>query len=337
MQKIASLVRDKEFYMSLLEKRNYYKPFEFPWAFEAYEKQQKMHWLPEEVPLHEDVKDWNKLSLEERGLLTQLFRFFTQADLDIAGGYVDKYLKIFKAPEIRMMLLAFANMESIHQHGYSLLLDTVGMPELEYKAFLDYEDMKSKHEYLSNTKIDSYSDIARTLAIYSAFGEGLQLFSSFAILLNFPRQNKMKGMGQIVTWSQRDEDLHVESMIKLFHSFLDEHPKIWTNSLKRDIYTACVDMVNLEDKFIDLAFMQGGVSGLSSTEIKQYIRFIADKRLLQLGLKPNYGVKSNPLDWLDYLTNGVEHANFFETRSTEYSKVAWTGSWENVWKSIDSL
>ena len=318
--------------MSLLNKRDYYKPFEFPWAYEAYEKQQKMHWLPDEVPLHEDVKDWNsKLSKEEKNLLTQLFRFFTQADLDIAGGYVDKYLKIFKCPEVRMMLLSFSNMESIHQQAYSLLLDTVGMPEVEYKAFMDYEDMKAKHQYLEVIKTDSHTDIAKALAIYSAFGEGLQLFSSFAILLNFTRNNKMKGMGQIVTWSQRDEDLHVESMIKLFHAFLDEHPKIWNNSLKSQIYTACTDMVNLENNFIDLAFAQGGTDGLNDLEVKEYIKFIADKRLLQLGLKPIYGVKNNPLDWIDWITSGVEHSNFFETRSTEYGKASWTGSWDSVW------
>lgn len=282
--------------------------------------------------MHEDVKDWNhKLSKEEKGLLTQLFRFFTQADLDIASGYIDKYLPIFKPPEIRMMLTAFANMESVHQHGYSLLLDTVGMPEVEYSKFLEYEDMKAKHKYLEEIQPDNLENIAKTLAIYSAFGEGLQLFSSFAILLNFPRFNKMKGMGQIVSWSIKDETLHLESMIKLFHTFIDENPKVWKSPLKKLIYDAAQTMVELEDKFIDLAFVEGGVQGLTPEEVKTFIRYIADKRLLQLGLKTVYKQKKNPLGWVDWITAGVSHTNFFENKETNYSKGALTGSWDEVW------
>lgn len=323
--------------MSLLEKRNYYKPFAYPWAFEACEQQHRMHWIPGEVPLHEDVADWkHKLTDDERNLLTQLFRFFTQADVDVAAGYIEKYLPVFKPPEIRMMLSTFAAMEAVHIHAYSLLLDTVGMPEVEYRMFQEYQEMKDKHEYLDNTSISSYEGIAHSLAVYSAFGEGLQLFSSFAILLNFSRFNKMKGMGQIVTWSIKDESLHVESMIKLFHTFLDEHPRIWNDSLKSKIYQAARDMVTLEDRFIDLAFFSKGVEGLEVREVKEYIRHIADRRLLQLGLKPVYGQKDNPLPWLDWVVNGVEHTNFFEQRSTAYAKASLKGSWEEVWKSIDN-
>lgn len=321
--------------MSLLEKRGFYKPFQYNFAFLAYEQQQKMHWIPSEVPLHEDISDWNfKLKKEEKALLTQLFRFFTQADLDIAGGYIDKYLPIFKPPEVRMMLSAFANMEAIHVHAYSLLLDTIGMPEVEYSRFQDYEDMKAKHSYLEEVQPDSPENIAKTLAVYSAFGEGLQLFSSFAILLNFPRFNKMKGMGQIVSWSIKDETLHIESMIKLFHTFLDENPKIWKSPLKKLIYEAAQVMVELEDKFIDLSFSEGEIEGLTTKEVKEFIRYIADKRLLQLGLKPVYKQKKNPLDWVDWITGGVEHTNFFEGRSTGYSKGALTGSWEEVWVNV---
>lgn len=328
--------------MSLFEKRDYYKPFEYPWAFEAYHTQQKVHWLPEEVPLADDVKDWNKkLTKKEKNLLTQIFRFFTQADLDIASGYLDKYIPVFQPPEIRMMLSAFAAMEATHIHAYSLLLDTVGMPETEYKAFAEYSEMAEKHDYLdtvdpalSNERV---REIAKTLAVYSAFGEGMQLFSSFAILLNFARYNKMKGMCQIVTWSIRDESLHVESMIKLFHAFIDENKKIWKNDLKAEIYQAALDMVALEDKFIDLAFKQGGIEGLEKDEVKQYIRYIADRRLLQLGLKTKFKVKENPLPWLDWILNGVEHTNFFENRATEYSKGALTGSWEEVWEDYDNV
>ena len=312
--------------MSLLDTRDYYKPFDHPWMFDYYSQQNQMHWFPEDVPLHNDVKDWQTMTDEEKNLLTQIFRLFTQSDVDVGAGYVDRYMRIFKKPEARMMMSSFANMESIHQHAYSLLLDTVGMPEVEYKAFAEYEAMADKHEYINAvrvTKGDKQS-IAKALAIYSAFTEGLQLFSSFIILLNFPRFGKMKGMGQIITYSIRDESMHVEAMTKLFREFIQENIDLWTDDFKAEIYQACREMVDLEDRFLDLVFEQGDIPGLTKKEMQQYIRYIADRRLLQLGLKTNYNVKENPLNWLDDVL-GVEHQNFFEGRATTYMKAGLRG------------
>jgi len=312
--------------MSLLKERSYYKPFQYPWAFEAYDMQQKMHWLPSEVSLAEDVRDWNeRLTNEEKNLITQILKFFTQGDVDIAQAYLDNYIPKFKPPEIRMMLSAIATSEANHAHSYSLLNDTIGLPDSEYKAFQEYKAMADKHDYLFNNKGEGVEGLARELAVFSAFGEGLQLFASFIMLLNFQRFGKMKGMCQIVTWSIRDESHHVENMIKLFHSLIDENKHIWNDDFKKTLYDICRDMVMLEDKFIDLAFEQGGVEGLEPDQVKQYIRHIADRRLLQLGLKPNFAVKDNPLPWLDWILNGVEHTNFFENRATEYAKGSMTG------------
>ena len=317
--------------MSLLATRDYYKPFDYPWMFDYYSQQNQMHWFPEDVPLHNDVKDWQSLDDNERNLLTQIFRLFTQSDVDVSSGYVDRYMRIFKKPEARMMMGAFNNMESIHQHAYSLLLDTVGMPEIEYKAFAEYEAMADKHEYIDNVKVTKGDkrSIAKALAVYSGFTEGLQLFSSFIVLLNFPRFGKMKGMGQIITYSIRDESLHVEAMTKLFREFIKENIEIWTDDFKKEIYQACRDMVELEDRFLDLVFEMGDIEGLTKEEVLQYIRYIADRRLLQLGLKPNYGVKDNPLLWLDEVL-GVEHQNFFEGRATAYMKAGLRGDVDKV-------
>jgi len=317
--------------MSLLDTRDYYKPFDHPWMFDYYSQQNQMHWFPEDVPLHNDVKDWQDLDESEKNLLTQIFRLFTQSDVDVGSGYVDRYMKIFKKPEARMMMGAFHNMESIHQHAYSLLLDTVGMPELEYNAFAEYEAMADKHEYIDSVRVTKgdRQSIAKALAIYSAFTEGLQLFSSFIILLNFPRFGKMKGMGQIITYSIRDESMHVEAMTKLFREFIQENIELWTDDFKAEIYQACREMVDLEDRFLDLVFEQGDIRGLTKKEMQQYIRYIADRRLLQLGLKPNYNVKDNPLNWLDDVL-GVEHQNFFEGRATTYMKAGLRGNVEKV-------
>ena len=317
--------------MSLLDTRDYYKPFDHPWMFDYYSQQNQMHWFPEDVPLHNDVKDWQNMTEQEKNLLTQIFRLFTQSDVDVGSGYVDRYMRIFKKPEARMMMSSFANMESIHQHAYSLLLDTVGMPEVEYKAFAEYEAMADKHEYIDAVRVakGDKQSIAKALAIYSGFTEGLQLFSSFIILLNFPRFGKMKGMGQIITYSIRDESLHVEAMTKLFREFIQENIDIWTDDFKKEIYEACRTMVELEDRFLDLVFEQGDIEGLTKKEMQKYIRYIADRRLLQLGLKPNYNVKDNPLGWLDEVL-GVEHQNFFEGRATAYMKAGLRGNMQNV-------
>jgi len=293
--------------------------------------QQRVHWLPEEVPLADDVKDWHRtLSAAERNLLTHIFRFFTQADVEVNNCYMKHYSQVFKPTEVQMMLAAFSNIETVHISAYSHLLDTIGMPETEYSAFLKYQQMKDKYDYMQEFGIGTKEDIAKTLAMFGAFTEGLQLFASFAILMNFPRFNKMKGMGQIVTWSVRDESLHTQSIIKLFQTFIHENPEIWNEDFKRDLYVACETVLNHEDAFIDLAFELGGVEGLEAREVKQYIRYIADRRLSQLGLQPVYRIEKNPLPWMEEMLNGVEHANFFENRATEYSKAATQGSWEEA-------
>ena len=316
----------------LTEARNTYKPFQYPWAFEMYKMQQQLHWMPEEVNLADDLKDFReKLDPASKKLLTQLFRFFTQADVDVAGGYAENYLPTFKAPEVRMMLSSFAAMEAVHQEAYSLLLETLGFNDDEYSKFLEIEAMVEKHEYLSDFGMDTRENIAKTMAVYSGFTEGVQLFSSFAILLSFPKNNLMKGMGQIVTWSVRDESLHVEGMSKLFRTYIQENPDIWTDELKYEIYTAAERTVQLEDAFIDVCFSDVNID-LNPEDVKTYIRWIADRRLLGLGMKAIFNISENPLPWLDYMLNAVEHTNFFENRSTEYAKASTTGSWSDIFR-----
>jgi ribonucleoside-diphosphate reductase beta chain len=323
--------------MSLLKAKPIYKPFQYPWAYEAWHTQQKIHWLPEEIPMGDDVKDWRyNITESERHLLTQIFRFFTQADIEVNNCYMKQYSQVFQPTEVQMMLSAFSNMETIHIAAYSHLLDTIGMPEAEYMAFLKYKEMKDKYDYMKEFNVSSKTDIAKTLAVFGAFTEGLQLFASFAILLNFPRHNKMKGMGQVVTWSVRDESLHCNSIIRLFKTFVDENPEIWTEELKRDLYVACSTIISHEDAFIDLAFEMGDIEGLTADDVKLYIRYIGDRRLSQLGLQPIHHIEKNPLPWIDEILNGVEHANFFENRVTEYTKAATRGNWEEAFADMDA-
>ena len=318
--------------LKLTDTRTTFKPFNYEWAYNAWLKHEQSHWLHTEVPMLEDVKDWKKrLTDEEKGFLTNIFRFFTQGDIDVAGGYVKNYLPNFPQPEVRMMLMGFAAREALHIAAYSHLIETLGMPDTTYNEFMKYQAMKDKHEYFEQFANLDKKNIAQQIAAFSAFTEGLQLFSSFIMLLNFPRHGLMKGMGQIITWSIVDETIHCESMIKLFRTFINENKDIWNDELKSQIYTIAEKMVELEDKFIDLAFEMGPMKDLSSADVKQYIRYIADRRLISLGLKGIFKVKKNPLLWVEEMINAPTHTNFFENRSTDYAKGTLNGSWEEVW------
>ena len=318
----------------LTDTREYFKPFNYPWAYESWLKHEQAHWLHTEVPMAEDVKDWKKkLTVEEKLFLTNIFRFFTQGDIDVAGGYVKNYLPYFPQPEIRMMLMGFAAREALHIAAYSHLIETLGMPESTYNEFLEYQEMKDKHDYVTelSSKNGDLSSTATHIAVFSAFTEGMQLFSSFIMLLNFPRHGLMKGMGQIVTWSIVDETMHAENMIKLFKTFIKENNEIWNDELKGRIYTIAEKMVELEDKFIDLSFSGTHMRDLEPADVKQYIRYIADRRLISLGLKGIFKVKKNPLPWVEEMINAPVHGNFFENRVTDYAKGALKGSWSDVW------
>ena len=319
---------------NLMQERDSFKPFYYPWAYDAWLKHEQSHWLHSEVPMLEDVKDWKKkLTPEQKQFLTHIFRFFTQGDIDVAGGYVKNYLPYFSQPEVRMMLLGFAAREALHIAAYSHLIETLGLPEAMYNQFLEYDAMRQKHDYVKDisSKNGTKQNTAKHIAVFSAFTEGMQLFSSFIMLLNFPRHGMMKGMGQIVTWSIVDETMHAESMIKLFRTYIEENKEIWNDDLKSQLYIIAERMVELEDKFIDLAFEMGEMNNLTSEDVKKYIRYIADRRLISLGLKGVFKVKKNPLPWVEEMINAPTHTNFFENRSTDYSKGALSGNWDEVW------
>jgi len=319
---------------NLSNERTNFKPFNYPWAYDAWLKHEQSHWLHTEVPMLDDVKDWKKrLTNEEKEFLTHIFRFFTQGDIDVAGGYVRNYLPYFPQPEIRMMLMGFAAREALHIAAYSHLIETLGLPSTTYNQFLEYQAMKDKHDYILDISSQNTSkeNTATHIAVFSAFTEGMQLFSSFIMLLNFPRHGKMRGMGQIITWSIVDETMHAENMIKLFRTYIEENKEIWNDSLKSRIYTIAEKMVELEDKFIDLAFNMNMMENLTTEDVKTYIRYITDRRLISLGLKGIFKIKKNPLPWVEEMINAPTHTNFFENRATDYAKGALEGNWSDVW------
>lgn len=336
--------------VGLLRSSGTYDVNRYGWAYEFWKRQQQTHWMGEEVPLGGDIKDWSspRLSETERNLLTQIFRFFTQSDIEVGDNYLKRYIPIFQPLAVQMMMAAFTNMETVHIDAYALLLKTVGMPESEFEAFRDYAEMRDKADYMHTFGVETVGDVARTLAMFGAFAEGMALFASFAMLLNFPRHNKMNGMGQIVSWSVRDESLHCEGLIRLYHEWNAETGAV-TPAVRDDILDVAATMVALEERFVDLAFAMGPIEGMRAEDIRAYVRYIADWRLAQLKLPTRFGffrrkeggyeqLRPHPLPWLVAILNGVEHANFFEQRATEYSKAATRGSWDGeagVWAMFE--
>lgn len=308
-----------------------YKPFSFPWAMTIAAEHENIHWHEGEANLEGDVEDWQrKLSPEEKNLIHQILRLFTQSDAQVGGNYCEHYIPYFKNNEIRNMLLSFAAREGIHQRAYALLNDTINLPESDYQAFLEYEEMADKMEYMSDMDMSSPFSVGLALA-KTVFSEGVSLFGAFAMLLNFQRFGKMKGMCEIVRWSLNDESMHVEGMAKLFKTFCEEHPEIVDDTFKRCIYDMARSVYVLEERFLDLAFELGDVQGLAKDEVKSYIRYLCDRRLTQLGLKPNFNEEECSLPWLDDLMGGTTFANFFESRVTDYEVVGLTGSWKDAY------
>lgn len=318
--------------MSLLTPRPTYAPFEYPKAYEYWELQQSSHWLHTEVSLASDINDWKVvLSDTERQVIGHILKGFTQSEIFIQEYWARQVQKWFKKPEIQMMAATFSAFESIHAVSYAYLNQSLGLEDFD--AFLHEPTAKAKIDRLVETRGRSTRDIARSLAIFSAFNEGVNLFSSFAILLNFSRFNKMKGLGQIIAFSIKDESLHSDAGCWLFRTLVSEFPEIWDEELKEQIYDAARLTIELEDAFITQAFAAGEIEGITSHDVKAFIRFRCNTKLNDLGLKKLWrNIDKEAIErmsWFDVLSAGVGHNDFFAARIDSYSKG--TISFSNIW------
>ena len=322
----AKPVKAKEKHM-LTEFAKTYKPFLYPQFMDYANKHELIHWAEEEVDLGDDVSQWNSGAVNEveKKFVLQIMRLFTQTDVQVGQNYCDLFIPVFKNNEVRCMLLAFAAREGIHQRAYALFTDTIGLPEHIYSEFLEYDEMAAKISMMQDNKIDTQQNIAKALA-QTVCNEGMSLFSSFVMLLNFQRFGKMKGLCSITEWSLRDESQHVLGMSELFKQYCKENPQVLTDDFKLGVYQMYRDAVALEDAFIDDAFKLGSPEGITAMEVKQYIRFIANRRLVQLGFKDNWSGITNPFPWLDWIVSEGQ-TNFFEATVSEYSVSGMKGKW----------
>jgi len=311
--------------------RNYYKPFEYQIAFDFYKDQHRAHWLADEVPLASDLNDWKlKLTEPEKSLIGNILKSFAQTEVHVNDYWSTKVSVWFPKPEIQAMARVFADFESIHAEAYARLNEELGLDD--FKAFLEDEVSKAKIERLIETPGETIEDRAVSLAIFSAFTEGVNLFSSFAVLMSFQLRNLMKGTGQIVEWSVRDESLHSKAGCWLFRTLLEEQPELNTDELREKIAEACNLSVQLEFDFIDKAFEMGSVEGLNKNQLKNFIKARANEKMIELGYKAIYNdIDPNLLkqiEWFGHLTSGKTQQDFFAGRVTNYSKS--TADWDDL-------
>ena len=317
--------------MALTEPRLHYKPFEYPQAFEFYKDQHRVHWLADEIPLASDLADWKgKLTESERNLVGNILKSFAQTEVHVNDYWSTKVSAWFPKPEIQAAARACADFESIHAESYFRLNEELGLDNI--LEFMEDPATAGKLERLIETPGDTLEERALSLAIFSAFTEGVNLFSSFAILMSFQLRNLMKGTGQIVEYSVRDESLHSRFGCWLFRILIDENPELGTPKFAQAIYEACDLSVQLEFNFIDKAFEMGDIEGLSTAQLKNFIKERANQKLVELGFKPLYNdIDPNMLkqmEWFGHLTSGVEMQDFFAGRVSTYSKS--TADWSDL-------
>jgi ribonucleoside-diphosphate reductase beta chain len=315
----------------LTEPRQTYKPFEYEKAFEYYLIQQRAHWLADEVPLASDLNDWKvKLSESEKNLIGNILKSFAQTEVHVNDYWSGKISQWFPKPEIVAMSSTFGAFEAVHAHAYARLNDELGLDN--FQAFLEDEASRNKIERLLETPSETIGEKALALAIFSAFTEGVNLFSSFAILMSFQLRNLLKGTGQIVEWSVRDESLHSQAGCWLFRTLLEENSELNTSELRDQVIEACHLSVKLEFDFIDKAFEMGNIEGLSKDQLKNFIKARANDKLVELGYKPVYNdidpALLKQMEWFGHLTSGKTHQDFFSGRVTDYAKS--TADWSDL-------
>lgn len=305
----------------IFDSRQTYRPFEYPKFYEFYRNQQLVHWTKDEINLGQDIQDWNsQLTENEKNVIGGILKGFTQMEI-LVGDYWRKVAEWFPKPEIAMMASAYSYFESIHMDNYAMINEQLQLDD--FSAFLYDPATKEKLDYfMDNPNIKSREDIAKSLAIFSAFAEGCLLFSSFAVLLSFQKENLMKGVGQIVSFSIRDENSHSEGGIYLFNKVIEEYPEI-KERIKDDVYKAAQTCYDLEEQFLNNLFSNGNIRTLNKQELLNFVKNRINVKLLDLGYQNLFTVDVELLknmSWFGSLSSGREFGDFFATRISEYTQ-----------------
>ena len=322
--------------MGLFDERIPYKPFEYPEYYnEGWLKQAQAFWLHTEIPMSSDVKDWNeKLTKEEKNLVGNILLGFAQTECAVSDYWTQKVVSWFPKHEIQQMAMMFGSQETIHAVAYSYLNETLGLEDFE--AFLQDKATMERFDNLISYDGNKPSGIGRSIAIFSAFAEGVSLYSAFAVLYSFQLRNLLKGVGQQMKWSVRDESLHSKMGCQLFRHMCKEDTTL-LKQCKKDILDAAQTMLKAEEKYIDKMFELGDIENLKAYDLKQFIRKRLNEKIIELGYpnKRKYFEfdedAAKNLDWFYHLTGGHTHTDFFAIRPTDYSKANEGEDFEDIW------
>jgi ribonucleoside-diphosphate reductase beta chain len=309
-------------------------PMGYPWARVHYKTGVQNNWVPEEVSMQLDIELWKKqgpggLTEDERRMILWNLGFFSTAESLTANNIVLAVYKHLTNPECRQYLLRQAYEEAIHTDTFIYCCDTLGLnPDEIYNMYLTIPSIKEKDEFvISITKsvLDpnfttegsgNIQKFVHDLIGYYAIMEGIFFYAGFAMMLSMLRHNKMVGVGEQFQYILRDESIHLAFGVDLINTIVSENPEIWTEEFKQVIINNIKEAVVLEHKYTDDAIPRG-ILGLNAQTVKEYVEYIADRRLERLNLPKQYNTK-NPLPWMSEIIDMPKEKNFFETRVTEY-------------------
>ncbi|WP_339045023.1 ribonucleotide-diphosphate reductase subunit beta [Candidatus Zinderia endosymbiont of Aphrophora alni] len=308
-------------------------PFKYKWAWQKYLQSCSNHWMPNEINMQKDIEQWKNptfLSKDERHLIKRNLGFFVTADSLAANNIVLGTYRHITAPECRQYLLRQAFEESVHTHAYQYIVESLGLDELEiFNSYHEIKSIKEKDEFLipfidtlTNPKfntgtIKNDKNLLKSLIIFACIMEGLFFYIGFAQILALGRQNKMPATSEQYQYILRDESMHCNFGIDLINTIKIENPHLWTKKFKKEIKLLFLKAVKLEDKYADDT-MPRGILGINSETFKNYLRYIANRRLKQIGIEKMFNQIINPFPWISETIDLKKSKNFFETRNIEY-------------------
>lgn len=307
-------------------------PMRHKFAWEAYNTGNANHWLPTEISMQKDIEQWKSptvLTDEERKALKTVLGFFTTADSIAANNIVLAFYRHISSPECRMYLLRQGYEEAIHTHAYQYIVESLGLDEGEiFNMYREVEAIYNKDAFILGFNEGIFSPDFKTgtfeadqkflenIIVFSVILEGIFFYSSFAVMFGFQRMNKMTGAAEQIQYIMRDESQHLNFGINMANAIKEEQPELWTLAFQERIINLVKQAVVLEYTFAQEVFPKG-IFGMNAEGFKQYIEYIADRRLARIGLPPQYNA-TNPFPWMSEAVDLTKEKNFFETRVTEY-------------------
>jgi ribonucleoside-diphosphate reductase beta chain len=314
---------------------NQLMPLKYKWAWEHYLNGCANHWMPTEVPMGKDIELWksNSLSEDERRVIMRNLGFFSTAESLVGNNIVLAIFKHVTNPEVRQYLLRQAFEEAIHTHTFLYIVESLTLNQGEvFNMYNEINSINEKDKFEMELTADILSPNFTTstpegaqkflenLIGYYIIMEGLFFYSGFVMILSFHRQNKMTGIGEQFQYILRDETIHLNFGIDLINGIKEENPEIWTAEFQDHIVNKIKQAVELEIKYAQDCLPRG-ILGLTAPMFREYVQYIADRRLERIGLKAQYRSK-NPFPWMSETIDLGKEKNFFETRVTEYQSSA---------------